>query len=136
MDVAALEARCQPGAAVLDEVHLDAGVPPSIARKKAGEQGLHRLRGGADPEHPGLSPLEGPGPLAERVGVRQQSAGSPQEVFALRSELDATPDPVEEADVQLGLEGADLTRQRRLTQIQSGDRPAESAGVDDAHEGA
>ena len=94
------------------------------------------MRGGADPEHPGLSALEGPGPLGERVGVRQQSASSPQEVFALRGELDATPDPVEELDVQLGLERADLTRQRRLTQIQSGARPAESAGVDDAHEGA
>ena len=50
--------------------------------------------------------------------------------------LDPTPDTVEELDVQLGLEGADLPRQRRLTEVQSRDGAAEAAGVDDGHESA
>ena len=65
VNVAALEARGQTDAAVLDEVHLDAGVPPPIARKETGEQGLHRLRRGAHPEHACLPSFERPRPLAE-----------------------------------------------------------------------
>ena len=100
MNVATLQVRGHAGAAVLDEVHLYARVLPPIPRKETCEQGLHRLRRGAHPEHARLPALERPRALTERLGVGQQAVGPLQKILALRGELDAPPDPVEEVDVQ------------------------------------
>jgi hypothetical protein len=94
------------------------------------------LRRGAHPEDTGLSTFERPRPLSDGVGIRQQTTGSPQQVVTLGGDLNAPPDAIEEPDVQLVLEGTDLTRQGRLTQIQSDGGPGEAAGVDDGDEGA
>jgi hypothetical protein len=136
MNVAVLEACGQPDSAVLDEVHVDPGMTAPIAWKEAGEQSFHRLGRGPDPEHAGLAALEGPGPLPERVGSRQQLAGTAQEILALGSELNAPTDTVEQPNTELDLERPDLSRQGRLTQVQPGAGPREAAGVDDGHEGA
>jgi len=79
-----------------------------IAREEPGEQGLHRLRGRSHPEQSGLAALEGPRPLAERLGVRQQAAAPLEQILALRGELDAAPDPVEEPHPQLRLQRVNL----------------------------
>src|SRR5262249_39072863 len=118
MDVTVLEARHQARAAVLDQVHLDSCMAAAIPRKESGQQGLHRLRRGADTEHAGLAALEGARPLPQRVGTGQELAGSAQEILALRSEARAPSDPVEEPDAELVFERSDLAGQRGLTQVE------------------
>src|SRR5262245_65890367 len=102
------------GAAQLNEVYFDTRVASPIARKETGEQGLHHLRRGAQPQHARLSALERPRPLAEGFDVRQQSPRPLQQVLAVGRELGAAPDPVEQLDIQRGLESTDLPRQRWL----------------------
>ena len=124
------------GTAELNEVHLHTRVASPIARKETGKQGLHRLRQGAQLQHARLSTLERPRPLAEGFDVRQQSPRPLQQVLALGGKLGAAPDPVEQLDIQRGLKGTDLPRQRWLAYVQPADGPAEAAGIDDGHEGA
>jgi len=69
------------------------------------------LRRGAHPEDTGLSTFERPRPLSDGVGIRQQTTGSPQQVVALGGDLNAPPDAIEEPDVQLVLEGVNLTNE-------------------------
>jgi hypothetical protein len=106
--VALLEAGAEPDTAILDEVHLDAGVLPPVEGQEAGEQGLHRLRRRTHAQHAGVSALERARSLPQRLRVGQQSAGAPQEILALGGELHPAPDTVEEADVQRGFERANL----------------------------
>jgi len=116
--VSVLEARGQTNPAVLDEMHLDAGVPPPIARQEAGEQSLHRLRCGAYPEQPRVPTPEGLRPFAEGVSVCQQASAPPQQILALGRQQSAAADAVEERHAQMGLQGVDLPRERRLAEIQ------------------
>jgi hypothetical protein len=117
-------------------VDIDTGMPPPIARQEPGEKRLHGLRRRADSKHAALAALEGFRPLAERIGSGQQLARSPQQVLAFDREMDATTDSVEELHAQLGLECANLTRQRGLAQVEAGAGAGEAAGVHDRHEGA
>ena len=90
-----------------------------VASEKPGEQSFDGLRSGADADDSRPAALQGPGALAERVGVRQEAAGSPEHVLAFRGELDTAADPVEHPHSQSRLERVDLPRERRLTEVQA-----------------
>ena len=83
MSLAAFEPAKQPGAAILDEVHLHAGMAAPIADQKRCEQVLDHLRCRGDPEDSSFAALELASPLAERLGFGEQSAAALQQVFAL-----------------------------------------------------
>jgi hypothetical protein len=126
----------EPNTAVFDEVHLDAGMAAPILRQEAGEEILDHLRRCADPKDPGLSSLERPRALAERVRFSQQAAAAAQQIFAFRCQLHAATDPVEQRHAELGFERLYLPRQRRLAQVQAGSRAGDAAGVDNGRERA
>ena len=110
MSVAALEVGEQTSAAILDEVDVHAGVATPVMDQEACQQILDHLRRRSDAKYPGLAGLERAGPLAERVGFRQQAAAAPKQVFALRCQPDAPAYPVEQRHAQLGLQPVNLPR--------------------------
>jgi hypothetical protein len=134
--LAALEPAVQPDAAILDEVHFHAGITAPVAREEWRQQVLDHLRRGADPEYSGRPCLERARALGKGIGVGQQAAAAPEQVFALRGQLDAPADPVEQQHVELGFQRMDLTGQRRLAEIQASRRAREAAGVGNGREGA
>ena len=136
VNLATLQASRQARAAVLDQMHLDAGMPSLVLRQEIDKQALDRLRRGADPEHSCLPGLERARPLAEQLDFGQQAPAAPKQVFALRRELNAATDPIEQRHSQLGFQRVDLPRERRLTQVQAGGRTRKAAGVGDGGEGA
>ena len=136
VDIAAFEAARQAGAAVLDEMNLDAGVTLAVARQKARQQGFDHLRGGAEPEHADVSALEGARPLAERRRVGQQSAAAHQQVLALPRQPHAASDARKQPQAQFILEHLDLPRRRRLRQIEPRGRTRHTGIVGGRHEGA
>jgi hypothetical protein len=69
VNVATLESAGQPCPAVLEEVHLDAGMTASVGSQEDREQGLDHLRCGADSEHSRFTALEGACSVSERVGI-------------------------------------------------------------------
>ena len=136
MNVAPLETDRQPNAAVLGQVNLDTRVPSPVVGEEGGQQRFDGLRRCADPQHSRLAALERPGPFTDGLGLRQQSAAAPEQVVAFGRELNATPDAIEQPDVQAPLQCLDLPGERRLTEIQPGGRPGHAAGIDDGDERA
>jgi hypothetical protein len=57
------------------------------------------------------------GALPERLRLGQDVAAVSQQVFALRRELDAAPDPVEELHSQIGFQVTDLAGEGRLADV-------------------
>src|SRR3954452_16967980 len=104
MKVAAFQTVMEPNTSVLDQVDLDAGMAAAILRQEAGEEILDYVRRGADSKNPGLSGLERPRALAEQVRFRKQAAAAAEQILALRCELDAAADPIEQRDAELGFE--------------------------------
>jgi hypothetical protein len=117
-------------------VNLDTRVPASVVGEEGGQQSLDGLRRSADPEHARLSALERPCPLTDRIGVRQQPAAPPQQVFPLGRELNAAPAAIEQPDVQAGFQCLDLPAKSRLADVQPSGGPSEAASVDDGDERA
>ena len=87
-------------------------------------------------QYAGLTGLECTSPLSERFRVRQQATTAHKKVLALRGELDAPPDPIEQTHAELALERMDLPRRCRLRQVQSGRGARKPAAVGDRDEGA
>jgi hypothetical protein len=108
---------------------LHAGMTSPISRQEIREQVLDHLWRGANPEDSGLAGLERASALAKGVGFCQQPPAAPEQVFALRCQLHAPPDPVKQRHAQLGLERVDLARERRLTHVQAGGRTGEAADI-------
>jgi hypothetical protein len=77
MNVAALQAVRDAGAAVLDQLDIDGRVPAPKGRQEIGEHGLHMLGAAADPQRPGFAGPERACALAERIGVLQQAPAAP-----------------------------------------------------------
>ena len=98
----------QPHAAFLGDLNLDSGAHAPVAREKAGQDALRRLRWGADAEHAHDAPVEGAGPLPDRLRLRQDVAAVAQQVLALGGELDPTADPIEQLHPELGFQVTDL----------------------------
>ena len=136
VDVAALQATRQAGAAILHQVDLDAGVAFAVTRQKIRQQILDDLRGGANPQHSDFSRLERAGALAQRLRVEQQPPTAHQQVLALRRKPRAPSDPREQPQTQFILERLDLPRRRRLGQIQPCGRACKTGIVGDCDEGA
>jgi hypothetical protein len=134
--LAVVESSGQAGPTVLDEVDLHVREAAPVAGQERRQHAFDHLRGRADPEHPGLAKLERARPPFQRVGVEDQTAAASDQVLALGREPDAPPDAVEQPHAELGLEGADLPRQGRLTDVQPADGSTEAARVDDGREGA
>ena len=63
------------------------------------------------------APVKGPCPFTHRIGPGQHVSTSFQELLACGGEPDPAPDAVEEAYAELGLEIADLARERRLADV-------------------
>jgi hypothetical protein len=104
-------------AAGLDQADLDAGPRAAVSSQKCGDDALHRLRRRADPKAPGRSSREGPCPFAHCIGPGQHVSTPFQELLTFGGEPDSATDAVEEADAELGLEVADLSRERRLADV-------------------
>ena len=67
---------------------------------------------------------------------QQQATAAHQKVLALRGELDASPDPIEQTDAQLALKHMNLPRRCRLRQVQSVRGACKPAAVSNRNEGA
>ena len=111
-------------------------MPSPISRQEIREQVLDHLRRGADPEDAGLPGLERTRARAKRIGFRQQAPAAAEQIFALRCQLHASPDPIEQRHAQLGLERVDLPRERGLTDVQAAGRAGEAADICDGGKGA
>ena len=135
VSVATLESAGQPCPAVLDEVHLDAGMTASVGRQEDREQGLDHLRCSADSEHSRFTALEGACSVSERVGICQQAAAPAKQVLPLGRQLGPSSDAVEEPHPQFPLEGSDLPGESGLTDVQGDGGPGKSAGVGDGNKG-
>ena len=83
MNLPAFETADQAGAAILDEVHLHAGMTATVGGEKIREQILYHLWCRGDPEDSSFAALELTSPIAERLGLSEQSAAAQQQVFAL-----------------------------------------------------
>ena len=106
--LALLELGCEPGAPVLHDVDLDAGVPPPKCGEEPREHHLDHGRRRADPDDARLSRLQGAGSLAQRVGLTQQPKAAAQQVLAGSGELHAAADAVEQLHAEVGLQHLDL----------------------------
>jgi hypothetical protein len=73
-----------------------------IADQKIREQVLDHLWCGGDPENSGFAALELARPLAESVRFGEQSAAAQQQVFALRRQLYAPANAVEQRHAKFG----------------------------------
>jgi hypothetical protein len=73
--------------------------------------------------------------FAEGVRFSQQASAAPQQIFALRRELDTAADPVKQAHTQIDLHRANLSRESRLTDVQSISGAGEAARIGNGHEG-
>src|SRR6185436_589341 len=82
--------------ALLEEMHVHAGVAATVLRQEHREQVFEILRRGADAQDSALAVLERAGPLAERLGLQQEATAPPQDVLTLGGQLDAASDAVEE----------------------------------------
>src|SRR5262245_42152023 len=117
-------------------MHLDVGMPGLILRQKIDHQTLDRLWCGADPQHAGLPCPQRARPLAKGFNIGQELAAAPEQILALRRELNAATDAVEQRHAQLRLQCVDLSRERRLAQIQPRRRASKSADIHNGCEGA
>src|SRR4051794_5967217 len=104
MNVATFEAAIEPDAAILHEMDLHVRMAAAVAGQKIRQQVLDHLRRGPTPQYPGLAPLERARPLAHVFTLSQHTTKPPQEVFALRCQLDTAADTVEQLHSQLGFE--------------------------------
>jgi len=134
LDFAPLEAARQAGTTILDQLHLDAGMTSSIAHQERREQSLDVLWRRRHSQQSGLSALESTRPVAERIRLRQQATPAPKEVLAFGRELNAASDAIEQANSKLGLEGVDLTGERRLRDAHPIGRAREGPSLGDCHE--
>jgi hypothetical protein len=89
----------------------------------------------AYPEHPGLTGLEGPRSLADRLNIDQEATAPLEQVLACGRQLDATPDQVKQSNTQFRLERMELSGNGRLAEINAASRPAQSSGIGNAHKG-
>jgi hypothetical protein len=131
MNVASIEALVQTCAAVFDEMDLDTGVTQSIERQELRDQILDDLRSGAYPQDPGLAALQRTRALDEGRGFREQVPAAAEQVFALRCELYAPAQSVEEGHTELRFERAYLSREGRLSEVQPVGGTRKAAAVDD-----
>ena len=136
MNLAAFEPAEQPRAAILDQVHLHAGMAAPVADQKRREQVLDHLRCRADPEDSGFAALELASPLAERLGFGKQSAAAPQQVFALRRQLHAPTDAVEQRHTKSASSAWICRDNAGWLRCKRGGRAGEAARIDDRREGA
>jgi hypothetical protein len=90
---------------------------------------------GVAPQDTGVAALEGPGSGIERVGFHEKPTALPKQVFTVRRQSKAAPNPVEEAHTQLVLERENLARGGRLAHIQPSACPSNAAGFGRANEG-
>src|SRR3981189_2883552 len=120
MNVATFKAAIQPDAAILHEMDLHVRMAAAVSAQKIRQQVLDHLRRGANPKYSGLATLEQARPLADGFYLCQHTTKTPQEVFALRCQLDAAADTVEQLHAELGFESLDLPGGRRLRQIRPG----------------
>ena len=104
-------------AAGLDQADLNAGPIAAVSSQECGDDALHRLRRRADPKAAGRSGREGPCPFAHRIGPGQHVSTPFQELLTFGGEPDSATDAVEQAYAELGLEVADLSRERRLADV-------------------
>ena len=67
-----------------------------------------------------MSALEGARPRTEGVGVQQKTATLPQQIFAFRCQAEAPTDTIEKPHAEVGLQGENLARCRRLAEVHPG----------------
>jgi hypothetical protein len=108
MNLATFKAGWQIAAGILHQANIDTGVATPVSRDKRGKQRLDGLRDGADPEQAGVPGSERARPLAERLGVTEQAPAALQQVLALRRQLEAPPNSIEQPHAQLGFERKNL----------------------------
>ena len=110
MSLPAFKSADQAGAAILDEVHLDAGMTAPIADQKIREQVLYHLWCRGDPDNSRFAAFEFTSPLADRLCFGEQSTATQQQVFSLLRQLHAPTDAVEQRHAKIGLQRLDLAR--------------------------
>src|SRR5207302_1226289 len=120
----------------LHEVNVDTGMPLPEARDERREHHLDVLRTCTDAQRSGLAGLERFGPIPQGIGVLEQAARAPDDVFAIRRELKLSAGPVEQAHAQVHLERANLPRGGRLAQVEASSRARETAGIRNGDERA
>src|SRR5260370_33087818 len=110
VNVATLEPDRQSGAAFFNEMDLDVGVTPAVSHEKIRKQVLDHLRRSAYPKDSRRLPsFERARPLGDRLNLCQHTPATPQQIFALRRQLDAATAALEERHAQRGRQRAYLS---------------------------
>ena len=94
------------------------------------------LRRGGHAQRSGLPAFQGTRPLGQEVGIGEQTPALPQQVLALRCQLQAAANALKQRHAEFSLKRVDLARRRRLTEVQPFRCPSEAAGVGSGDEGA
>src|SRR5262249_36839800 len=101
-----------------------------------GELRFDHGRRGTDPDLAGVSALQRPRSVAERVGFGHDLAPALKQVFTFRRQPDAATDAVEQEHTQFGFQDLDLSGSSRLAQVGPRGRWGDTASVGDGEEGA
>jgi hypothetical protein len=115
-------------------VHLDARVRAPEHPHERHQEALQGLGGRPDAQDAGRSACQRVPAFHERVGIGEQRSSATQKVLALRGQLDAPADPIEEAHAELALEVTNLSSERGLRHAQAERRLRDAPRIDDRGE--
>ena len=102
----------------LDQPQLHRGIPRGVAVQKCREQPLDRLRGSRDAQHRNIPTPQRLRPLVKDCRVTQHVPAILEEMLPTRRQHQAASDPLEQLEAELVLQPGDLSRQRRLRNVQ------------------
>ena len=118
---------------VFGQPELDLGQTPGDRRQQHGRQVRTDGRNHAEPQWTGQRIDPGPGGLLDQVRRGEQPLGMADDLFARRRDPDGSLGAFEERDPQVVFELADLTAERRLTDMAGFCRATEVAQLGYCH---
>jgi hypothetical protein len=134
VDLAALDEARSAGAALFDEMDVDAWSRLQVPRQERGQDALDHLRRASDTKAPDLATAHRVRMLGQLGDTVEQLAAPAQETVSLARQTNPTPGALEEPNAELHLQVVDLPPQRRLGDAQSSGGSGEGARLGDGDE--
>jgi hypothetical protein len=133
MNVASFELTATGGSA-FHQLNVDSRVTAPEVRQERRNNVFGRLWSSADAQRSNESAPKCTGPLPEGIDVCQKPTTASEQVLTFKRQLDVPTVAIEQRYSQLRFQRADLTRSRRLGQIQLTGGAREPASVSDCDE--
>ncbi len=134
VDLPTVEPLGQDGAAVLDEMHDDLGIFLAPASEELGEWPLDHRGRRSQFDDAAAACLEGTRLCPQRFGIDEQTSGPAEQLLTSGAQEHAPALATEQLNAELLLEGLQLTRQRRLADVEPVGGPTDATRVDDGDE--